>query len=88
MWGKLSRIELWRESIESFWMYGFELRGIDAPLIRCDLQSREHWGQVTTGVPSLVATDDTAGPVNQCQVLLEIEQNARLGFIDHSVFEE
>ena len=62
--GKLSRIELWRESIESISMYGFELRGIDAPLIRCDLQSREHGGQVTIDMPSLVATDDTAGPVN------------------------
>ena len=35
--GELSRIELWCESIESFWMYGFKLRGIDFPLIRGDL---------------------------------------------------
>ena len=38
---KLSRIELRGESIESFWVNGFELRGIDAPLIRCDLQPDE-----------------------------------------------
>ena len=37
--GKLTRIELWDGSIESPGMNGFELRGIDAPLIYCDLQS-------------------------------------------------
>ena len=52
--GELSCIELWRESIESFWMYGFELRGIDAPLIYRDLQSSEHWRQATIDVSSLV----------------------------------
>jgi len=39
---ELSSIELWGESIESFWMNGFELRGIGAPLIQCDLQPSEY----------------------------------------------
>ena len=34
----LSSIQLWRRAIESFGMDVFELRGIDAPLIRGDLQ--------------------------------------------------
>ena len=39
--GKLTRIELRDDSIESPGMNSFELRGIDAPLIHCDLQSVE-----------------------------------------------
>jgi hypothetical protein len=39
--GKLARIELRCDPIESFWMNDFELRGVDAPLIRCDLQPIE-----------------------------------------------
>ncbi len=38
---KLSRIEPCFEPIEPLWMNGFKLRGIDAPLIRCDLQPVE-----------------------------------------------
>ena len=38
---KLTRIELRDDSIESPGMNGFELRGIGAPLIYCDLQSVE-----------------------------------------------
>ena len=30
---KLSRVELRKDSIESLWMNGFKLRGIDLPLI-------------------------------------------------------
>ncbi len=36
---KLPRIELLDQSIKSFAMNGFKLRGIDTPLIRRDLQS-------------------------------------------------
>ena len=61
MWN-LSGIERWRESIESFCLYGFELRDIDGTLIRCDLQSRKHWGQVTTAVPSLVTFEACLSP--------------------------
>ena len=38
---KLTRIELRDDPIESPGMNGFELSGIDAPLIHCDLQSVE-----------------------------------------------
>jgi len=54
----LTRSERWRESIESFCLYGFELRDINGTLIRCDQQSREHWGQVTIVVPSLVTFEE------------------------------
>ena len=75
------------ESIESPGMNGFELRGIDAPLIRRDLQPCEYWWQRFVDVPTLVTADDAAGPVHQGQVFLEIIQNAGLGFIYQSVFE-
>ena len=78
---KLSRIELQGDSIESFGMNGFELRGIYSPLIRCDLQPGEDRWQCVFYVAALVAAYDAAGPVNQCQVFLEIEQNARLRFV-------
>ena len=39
--GNLSRIELRIDSIESIGVNGFELSGIDLPLIRRDLQSVE-----------------------------------------------
>ena len=58
----LTLIERWRESIESFCLYGFELLDIDGTLIRCDLQSREHWGQVTAAVPSLVTFKECVSP--------------------------
>ena len=71
---RLSRIELRGESIESFGMIGFELRGIDAPLIQCNLQSIEDGWQCVVDVAALVAANDAAGPVNQCQVFLEVDQ--------------
>jgi len=58
----LTRIERWRESIESFCLYGFELGDINGTLIRCDLQSRENWGQVTIVVPSLVTIEECVSP--------------------------
>ena len=54
---KLTRIELRCDSIESPGMNGFKLRGIDAPLIRCDLQSVEDRRQGAVDVPVLVATN-------------------------------
>ena len=85
---KLTRIELRCDSIESPGMNGFELRGIDAPLIRCDLQSVEDGWQCVVDVSALVAADDAASPVHEGQVFLEVEQNAGLRFIYQSVFEE
>ena len=70
---KLSRIEYRGRSIESFRMNGFKLCGIDAPLIRCDLQPGEDGWQRVVDVPALVATDDATGPINQSQVFLEVE---------------
>ena len=55
-------------------MNGFELRSIDTPLIRCDLQPCEDRWQRFVDVPALVTADDAAGPVHQSQVFLEIEQ--------------
>ena len=75
------------ESIESPGMNGFELRSIDTPLIRCDLQPCEDRWQRFVDVPALVTADDAAGSVHQGQVFLEVEQNAGLGFIYPSVFE-
>jgi len=43
-------------------MYGFEWRGNDAPLIRCDPQSGEHWGQVIIDVPWLVKIEACLSP--------------------------
>ena len=43
--GKLTRIELRDDSIESPGMNDFELRGVDAPLIHCHLQSVEDGSQ-------------------------------------------
>ena len=62
-------------------MNGFKLRGIDAPLIRCDLQPVKNGGQSAVDAPSLVAANDAAGPVYQRQVFLEVEQNASLEFV-------
>ncbi len=74
---KLSRIALRSESIESFWINSLKLRGIDEPLIRCDLQPNEERWQGVVDVPALVAADDAASPINQFQVFLEVEQNPR-----------
>jgi hypothetical protein len=68
-------------------MNRFELRGIDAPLIRCDLQPCEDRWQRFVDVPALVTADDAAGPVHQSQVFLETELNAGLGFIYQLLFE-
>jgi hypothetical protein len=62
-------------------MNGFKLRGIDAPLIRCDLQPVKNGTQCAVDVPSLVAANDAPGLVYQGQVFLKVEQNARLGFV-------
>jgi hypothetical protein len=85
--GKLSAVELRSESIESPGTNGFELSGIDAPLIRCDLQPCEDRWLRFVGVRALVTADDAASPVHQGQVFLEIEQNAGLGFIYQSLSE-
>jgi hypothetical protein len=60
---KLSRIELRNDSIESLWMNGFELRGIDAPLILSDLQSFEDGRQRVGDMSTLIATNDAPCPV-------------------------
>jgi hypothetical protein len=62
--GKLTRIELRDDSIESPGVNSFELRGIDAPLIPCDLQPCEDLWQRFVDVPALVTADDATGPVN------------------------
>jgi hypothetical protein len=50
-------------------MNGFELRGIDAPLIRCDLQPREDRWQRFVDVPALVTADDAPSPESRDQAL-------------------
>ena len=75
---KLTRIELRDDSIESPGMNGFELRGIDAPLFRCNFQAGENGWQCVFDVPTFVAANDAPGPVNQHQVFFKIEQDTRL----------
>ena len=86
MW-KLAGIELWGDSIEAFWMDGFKLRSIDTPLIRRDLQPVENGRQGVVDVSAFVAANDTTGPVDQCEVFLEAEQNAALKFVCQPSFE-
>jgi hypothetical protein len=57
-------------------MNGFEWRGIDAPLIRRDLQPCEHRWQHIVEVFALFTADDAPGLVHQGQVFLEVKQNA------------
>ncbi len=45
-------------------MNGFELRGIDSPLIRRDLQSIEDVRYAAIDMPALVGADDATGPVD------------------------
>jgi len=84
---QLPRIELRDLSIESSQMYGFELRGIDAPLLRCDLQPGENGWCVAVDVAALIIANDPACPVDQCQIFLEVKKNAGLGFVYQSVLE-
>ena len=77
----LSRIELWRESIESPGVNGFELSRVDAPLIRRDLKPIEDGWQGVVYVAAFVAADDATGPVDQRQVFLEVEQNSILELV-------
>ena len=63
MW-TLSRIELRGLSIESSRVNGFELRGIDTPLIRGDLQPVEDGWQCIVDVSALVIANDAPGPVD------------------------
>jgi len=55
--GNLTRIELRCDSIESPGMNGLELRSIDTPLIRRDLQPVEDGRQGVVDVPALVAAN-------------------------------
>ena len=71
--GNLSGIELRIDSIESFGVNGFELHGIDAPLIRRDLQSLEDGWQDVVDMPAFVTAHDASGPVDQGQIFLETE---------------
>ena len=84
--GNLSRVELRRESIEPPGVNGFELRGIDAPLTRCDLQPIKYGGQGVVDMTELVTTDDATGPVDQRQVFLKAEQNSVLEIVCQPVF--
>ena len=85
MWN-LTRSERWRESIESFCLYGFELGDINGTLIRCDLQSRENWGQVTIVVPSLVTIEECVSPgFIVVPSLVTIEECVSPGFIEECV---
>ena len=68
-------------------MNGFELHGIDAPLIRRDLQAIENGWQGVVDMPAFVAVHDAASPVDQGQIFLETEQNAALKFVRQPAFE-
>ena len=67
-------------------MNDFELRGIDAPLIEGDLQPVEYGWQCTINVSALIAANITTGPVDECQVFFEVEQNTGQRFVYQSVF--
>ena len=56
--GKVTHIELWDDSIESPGMNGFELRGIDTPLIECNFQSSQDGRQCVVDVPALVPANN------------------------------
>ena len=70
-----------RQGIESSCVNGFELRGIDAPLIEGDLKSVDDRWQCIVDVSALVIANDATGPVHQRQVFLEIKYNAGLEFV-------
>ena len=57
----------------------FELCGIDAPLIEGYLQPVEDGWHCMVDVSAFIAANKSAGPVDQCQVFLEVEQNSSLG---------
>ena len=86
MVSKLAGIELRRESIESPGVNGFELGGVDAPLIRRDLQPIKNVWQGVVDVTALVVADDATGPVDQRQIFLEAEQNSVLEFVRQPIF--
>ncbi len=77
----LARIELWSDSVEAFGVECLKLRGIDAPLSCCELQSVENGWQGVADVAAFVAADKATGPVDQGQVFLEVEQNAALELV-------
>ena len=76
----LSRIELRYLAIESSAVNGFELRAIDTPLLRRYLKPGENRRQAIFDVPTLVRSNDTPGPVDQLQVVSEIERYTGLRF--------
>ena len=76
----LSCIELRDLAIESSAVNGFELRAIDAPLLRRYLKPGENRRQAIFDVPALVRTNDAAGPVGQFQVVFEVERYTGLRF--------
>jgi hypothetical protein len=83
--GNLSCIELRIDSIESFWVNGFELHGIDAPLIRRDLQPIENGWQGVVDMAAFVVAHDAAGPVDQVSICTTMEP-FRLQVIGASAF--
>ena len=74
----LPRIQSRNLAIESAAVNGVELRAIDTPLFWRYLEPGENRGQAIVDVPALVAANDTTGPVDQGQVVLEAERNAGL----------
>ena len=76
----LSCIELRDLAIESSAVNGFELRAINTPLLRRYLKPGENRRQVIFDVPTLVRTNDAPGPVDQFQVVFEIERYTGLRF--------
>ena len=73
MVSKLAGIELWGDPVESPGVNGFELGGVDAPLIRRYLQPMKDGWQSVVDMTAFIAADDATGPVDQRQVFLEVE---------------
>ena len=63
-------------------MYGFELCGVDTPLICRDIQAIENRWQALVDVAALVTTNDSTGPVHQLQIIFESKRHFDLRFID------
>ena len=81
----LSRIEFWRESIESPGVNGFELGGVDAPLIRRYLQPSKDRREGIVDMTMFITADDATCPVDQRQVFTKIEQDPILKFVRQPV---
>ena len=70
---KLARIDLMCSSIEPFWVLRFELGGIEPPLIGGNIEPSQNRREPFCNVPALVTADHASGPVDECQVRLEVE---------------